>query len=60
MGDILSQANKGARPEANVSGDFQCQQCYTHVGEGHYDASKKLLTWYCENDHRSAIEEFTI
>lgn len=58
--NILNQANKGARPEANVEGDFQCQQCYTHVREGHYDGTKKLLRWWCENDHQSQIEDFSI
>lgn len=58
--DILSRANQGSRPEANVAGDFQCQKCRTYVRSAHYDGTTQILRWWCDDGHESLIEEFSI
>lgn len=57
---ILSQAKRGNRPEPNIGGEFQCQQCHAYVSDAHYDGTKKVLSWWCNDDHKSVIEEFSI
>ncbi len=57
MSNFKEFANK-MREEPNVEGCFECQWCYVNVEGAYYDPVKKTLTWYCENDHKSIIEEF--
>lgn len=58
--NILRQANRNTRPQSNIDGDFECQQCRQLVSEAHYDAQKQILIWWCKDDHQSVIEEFRL
>lgn len=47
------------RPKPNIKGSFDCQVCNGSTTEAHFDARKKTLTWWCDEEgHESVIEEF--
>lgn len=52
--DFLSNTRKGE----TFVGAYDCQFCDAYVSEALYDREAKTLTWVCENDHLSRIEEF--
>lgn len=39
-----------------IEGSFECHVCGVCVDEAEKISSKKILTWTCENGHRSQIE----
>lgn len=43
-----------------VSGAFQCQECYETVTTARYLEEVSVLTWKCSADHISKIEGFNI
>jgi hypothetical protein len=55
--DFLDGVGKSVRPESNVQGHLDCQECDEPVDDGHYDRTKKILRWWCSKDHESIIKE---
>lgn len=44
----------------SIDGTFVCMTCGFCCDEAQYFPVEKLLVWFCEEEHKSYIENFTI
>ncbi|QGH76394.1 hypothetical protein SEA_DAUBENSKI_86 [Streptomyces phage Daubenski] len=43
-----------------IDGTFVCMTCNESCDEAEYFPVEKILVWLCTNEHRSAIEGFSL